>query len=52
MRIIPTDAVFSALYQAMYSGEPYIREAVFQIFSEMAARGVDVPDPVHYGVGY
>ena len=51
LRIIPTDGVFSALYQAMYHGEPYIREVIFQIFSEMAARGVDVPDPVHYGVG-
>jgi len=52
LRIIPTDGVFNALYQAMNSGEPYIREAVFLIFSEMAARGIDVPDPSQYGVGF
>jgi hypothetical protein len=28
-----------------------LREAVFQIFSEMAARGVEVPDPTQFGVG-
>jgi len=52
LRIIPTDGVFGPLYQAMYGGEPYIREAVFYVFSEMAARGIDIPDPVHYGVVY
>jgi len=52
LRIFPTEGVFGALYQAMYSGEPTLREAVFLTFSEMAARGVDVPDPVQFGVGF
>jgi HEAT repeat protein len=52
LRMMPTEGVFGALYQAMYAGEPEIREAVFQTISEMAARGVDVPDPVQFGVGY
>jgi len=52
LRIMPVEGVFGVLYQAMYGGEPTLREAVFQTFSEMAARGVDVPDPVQFGVGY
>lgn len=52
LRMIPVESVFGALYQAMYGGEPTLREAIFQIFAEMAARGVDVPDPVQFGVGY
>jgi hypothetical protein len=52
LRMMPVEGVFGALYQAMYGGEPALREAVFQTFSEMAARGVDVPDPVQFGVGY
>ncbi len=52
LRMIPVEGVFGALYQAMYGGEPVVREAVFQTLAEMAARGVDVPDPVQFGVGY
>jgi hypothetical protein len=52
LRMMPVEGVFGALYQAMYGGEPTLREAVFQTFAEMAARGVDVPDPVQFGVGY
>ncbi|HEX7541994.1 MAG TPA: hypothetical protein VF352_07675 [Anaerolineales bacterium] len=50
--MIPLEGVFGALYQPMYSGEPTLREAVFQTVNEMAARGVDVPDPVQFGAGY
>jgi hypothetical protein len=35
----------------MYGGEPELREAVFRIFSEMDSYGVDVPDPIQFGVG-
>ncbi len=52
LRMMPLEGVFGALYQAMYSGEPELREAVFRAISEMASRGVDVPDPVQFGVGY
>jgi HEAT repeat protein len=52
LRILPSEGVFSALYQAMYGGDPELREAVFQTISEMAARGFEVPDPVQFGVGY
>jgi HEAT repeat protein len=52
LRIMPVEGVFGALYQTLYGSEPTLREAVFQTVSEMAARGVDVPDPVQFGVGY
>lgn len=52
LRIVPTEGVFGVLFQAMYSGDPDLREAVFHTISEMAARGVDVPDPAQFGVGY
>lgn len=51
LRLMPTEGVFGALYHAMYGGEPELREAVFRIFSEMASRGVEVPDPAQFGVG-
>jgi len=52
LRMIPVEGVFGALYQAMYGGESTLREAAFQTFAEMAARGVDVPDPAQFGVGF
>jgi hypothetical protein len=52
LRMVPVEGVFGALYQAMYGGESTLREAVFQTFSEMAARGFAVPDPIQFGVGY
>ena len=51
LRMMPIEGVFGALYHAMYGGDPELREAVFQTFSEMAARGVEVPDPIQFGVG-
>jgi hypothetical protein len=51
LRIMPTEGVFGALYQAMYGGDPSLREAAFQTVAEMAARGVELPDPVQFGVG-
>ncbi len=51
LRAYPSEGVFAALYHAMYGGDPLLREAVFQTFWEMAARGVAVPDPHQFGVG-
>jgi HEAT repeats/NACHT domain len=51
LRMVPEEGVFGALYHAMYGGEPDLREAIYQTLSEMAARGVDIPDPVQFGVG-
>ncbi len=51
LRVMPLEGVFGALYQAMYGGEPELREAVFRVFSEMASFGVEVPDPIQFGVG-
>jgi hypothetical protein len=39
------------LFQAMYGGESSLRESIFLTLSEMAARGVNVPDPIQFGVG-
>jgi HEAT repeat protein len=52
LRTMPIEGVFGALYQAMYSGVLELREAAFQTVAEMAARGVEPPDPVQFGVGY
>ncbi len=51
LRMLPNEGVFGALFQAMYSGDPTMREAVFLTLLEMSARGVDVPDPIQFGVG-
>jgi len=50
LRTIPDEGVFGVLYQAMYGGNIELREAVFQTFWEMAARGVDIPNPMQYGI--
>ncbi len=52
LRILPLEGVFGALYQAMYAGTPELRDAIFLIIWEMAGRGVEIPDPVQFGVGY
>ncbi len=52
LRMMPVEGVFGALFQAMYGSEPILREGVYQTLAEMAARGVDLPDPVQFGVGY
>jgi HEAT repeat protein len=51
LRLMPNEGVFGALFQAMYAGDSTLREYVFQTLTEMAARGVDLPDPVQFGVG-
>ncbi len=50
LRMMPMEGVFGAFYQAMYS-EPGMRESIFQTLTEMASRGVEIPDPAQYGVG-
>jgi hypothetical protein len=52
LRMMPNEGVFGALFQSMYSGDPVLREATFLTLWEMSARGVEVPDPVQFGVGY
>jgi hypothetical protein len=52
LRMLPSEGVFGALFQAMYSGDPVLREATFLALWEMSARGVAVPDPVQFGVGF
>ncbi len=51
LRLMPVEGVFGTLYQAMYGGNPTLRESVYQTLTEMAARGAVLPDPVQYGVG-
>ncbi len=52
LRIMPIEGAFGSLFQVMYGSEPILREAIFQTLSEMASRGVEIPDPVQFGVGY
>jgi hypothetical protein len=51
LRMMPLEGVFGAMFQAMYGGDAVLREGVYQALVEMAARGVEVPDPVQFGVG-
>jgi hypothetical protein len=51
LRMTPNEGVFGALFQVMYSGNQVMREAVFLTLLEMSARGVEVPDPIQFGVG-
>ena len=51
IRMMPSEGVFGALYQAMYGGERELREVVFQTLTEMASRGVELPNPIQFGVG-
>ena len=52
LRMMPSEGVFGALFQAMYGGDPFLREGVYQTLAEMGARGLNLPDPVQFGVGY
>lgn len=51
LRVLPSEVVFAVLYQSMYSGGPTMREASFRTLSEMATRGVEIPDPSRFTVG-
>jgi HEAT repeat protein len=45
LSIMPSPRVFQAIYNALYTGEPDLREAVFITLKEMAASGIALPDP-------
>lgn len=51
LRMYPNEGVFASLFQSMYSGDPGLQEMAFLTLSEMSARGIQLPDPVQYGVG-
>jgi hypothetical protein len=51
LRIQSEEGVFNALYNAMYGGDVELREAAFNVISEIAGRGVKVPDPTQFGMG-
>ena len=51
LRNLPSDDVFGAIFQVMYGNGLELREAAYHTIKEMAARGIDVPDPERYGVG-
>jgi len=47
----PSEGVISALYHAMNSGTIELREAIFLALVEIAASGIQLPDPRAYGLG-
>lgn len=51
LRTLPVEDVLGALYKAMYGGNQELREAVYYTISELAARGLNIPDPQQYGIG-
>jgi len=46
----PTDGIISNLYQALYKDEPEFREAVFLVLCELAASGINLPEPQQFGL--
>ena len=51
LKATPSEGVLGNLYQAMYSGDPELREAIFLAIWELAAHGTKLPNPNKYGVG-
>jgi HEAT repeat protein len=45
LRTIPSIPVFQAIYKALYTGEPELRDAIFLTLKEMSASGIALPDP-------
>jgi len=51
LRLRPTPGVLSALYNALYGNEFELREAAFHVIHEIALSGLELPDPMEYGLG-
>lgn len=50
LKNIPTNGVIHALYEAMYSDEPKLRETAFLTLWEIGASGIKLPHPSQYGL--
>ena len=46
----PSEGVLSNLYDAMYSDNPELREAIFIVLCELAAGGIKLPNPQQFGL--
>ena len=49
LKFTPNEGVIAKLYDAMYSDDPELREAVYNILWEMGTSGVKLPHPSQYG---
>jgi HEAT repeat protein len=51
LRYMPSEGVVIALYNAIYGDDTEMRDAAFNMLSEMASASVAMPDPHQFGLG-
>lgn len=51
LRNSPTEGVLAAMYPCIYGTNTEARESVFQVLSEMALAGTNLPHPRQFGLG-
>lgn len=49
LKYSPSENVIAEMYSAMYSDDPELREATFNILWELGASGAKLPNPAQYG---
>jgi hypothetical protein len=50
LKFTPSEGVITQIYEAMYKGEPELREAAYNTLWEIGASGVKLPHPSQYGL--
>jgi hypothetical protein len=50
LRATPSSSVIGSLFNAMYGNNSVVRESAYRVIWELAARGVEIPDPKQFGV--
>ena len=50
LKAMPVESVVKELYDAMFGGDPELREAAFLVLWQMGASGMKLPDPAKYGL--
>jgi len=51
LRYMPSEGVVGALYNGIYGDDIDLRDASFNVLSEMASAGLTMPDPHQFGLG-
>jgi HEAT repeat protein len=49
LKFTPNEGVIAQLYEAMYTDDPDLREAAYNILWELGVSGVKLPNPTQYG---
>jgi len=51
LKFTPSESVLTALYEAMFTDDPELRETAFNTLWEMGTYGVKLPNPAQFGIG-